>query len=60
MCNIDKVLEYYRFQSNKVKEYVNKHNNLTEYEIIQRGKKLEELEHKITALEIAKSEGLNN
>lgn len=59
MCNIEKVLEYYRFQSEKVKEYVNHNSNLTEDEIIQKGKKLEELEYKITALEIVKSEGPN-
>ncbi len=58
MDNIDKVLAYYRFQSDQILEFINQKNNLTEYEIIQKGKKLEELDLKITALEIAKIESL--
>lgn len=54
--HIDKVLEYYRFKNRKIINYINNSNNLTECEIIQKGKELEELEYKMTALEIALTE----
>ena len=53
---IDKVLEYYTFKSNKILNEINTSSTLTVDEIIEKGKKLKELEFKITALEVAKSE----
>lgn len=52
---IEKALEYYTFKSNQILEEVNTNKNLTVDQVIAKGKKLAELEFKITALEVAKS-----
>lgn len=51
---IDKALEYYRFQSNKIVNLVNNSADLSVEEIIEYGDELAILESKITALEVAK------
>ncbi len=51
---IDKALEYYKFQSNKIADLVNKSSNLSIEEMIEHGNELAVLESKITALEVAK------
>ena len=50
---ISNTIEYYSFQSDKIKEIINAKNALTVEEIIAYGERLSELEHKITALEAA-------
>ena len=51
---IEKAIEYYTFKSNELKEFVNSSNNLSIEKIIECGEELAILEHKITALEVAK------
>ena len=51
---IDKAIEYYTFKSNELLTYVNSNQNLTIDKIIECGEELAILEHKITALEVAK------
>lgn len=51
---IDKALEYYRFQSDKITKLVNSSKDLSTEEIIEYGDELAILENKITALEVAK------
>ena len=51
---IEKAIEYYFFKSNELKEFVNSNNNLSIEKIIECGEELAILEHKITALEVAK------
>jgi|TARA_B110001450_G_scaffold39940_1_gene35802 hypothetical protein len=54
MSKIEKAIEYYFFKSNELKEFVNSNNNLSIEKIIECGEELAILEHKITALEVAK------
>ncbi len=51
---IDKAIEYYTFKSNELLEFVNSNQHLTADKIIECGEELATLEHKITALEVAK------
>ncbi len=51
---IDKAIEYYTFKSNELLTFVNSNQNLTIDKIIECGEELAILEHKITALEVAK------
>ena len=51
---INKTIKYYSFKSKEIVDFVNKGKNLTADEIIKCGKELQTLEHKITALEVAK------
>jgi len=51
---IDKAIEYYTFKSNELLEFVNSNQQLTADKIIECGEELATLEHKITALEVAK------
>ena len=51
---IEKALEYYRFQRNKITKLVNTSEDLSTEEIIAYGDELAILENKITALEVAK------
>ena len=51
---ISETLNYYIFKSNEILNEVNSRKNLTVDEIIEKGKKLTELEFKIIALEAAK------
>jgi hypothetical protein len=51
---IEKALEYYRFQRNKITKLVNTSEDLSTEEIIEYGDELAILENKITALEVAK------
>ena len=51
---IDKTIEYYTFKSNELLTYINSNQNLTIDKIIECGEELAILEHKITALEVAK------
>ena len=51
---IDKAIKYYTFKSNELLAYVNSNQNLTIDKIIECGEELAILEHKITALEVAK------
>jgi len=51
---IDKAIEYYTFKSNELLEFVNSNQNLSIDKIIECGEELAVLEHKITALEVAK------
>ena len=51
---INKTIKYYSFKSKEIVDYINKSKDLTADEIIQSGKELQTLEHKITALEVAK------
>lgn len=50
---IEKALEYYRFQSEKIRKLVNSSTDLSIEEIIEYGDELAVLENKITALEVA-------
>ena len=52
--NIEKTIAYYTFKSNELLDFVNTNNNLSVNKIIECGEELAVLEHKITALEIAK------
>lgn len=54
MGEIEKAIEYYTFKSSALKEFVNSNNNLSIEKIIESGEELAILEHKITALEVAK------
>ncbi len=54
ISKIEKAIEYYFFKSNELKEFVNSNNNLSIEKIIECGEELAILEHKITALEVAK------
>jgi len=54
MSKIEKAIEYYTFKSNELKEFVNSNKNLSIEKIIECGEELAILEHKITALEVAK------
>ena len=51
---IDTAIEYYTFKSKELIIFVNSNNNLTVDKIIECGEELAILEHKITALEVAK------
>ena len=51
---IDTAIEYYTFKSKELITFVNSNNNLTVDKIIECGEELAILEHKITALEVAK------
>ncbi|MEN8964454.1 MAG: hypothetical protein ABF250_00510 [Polaribacter sp.] len=51
---IDKALEYYNFKSKEILNYINKNNNLTIDDILEKSNELSILEYKITALEVAK------
>ena len=51
---IDKALEYYNFKSKEILNYINKNNNLTIDDILEKSNELYILEYKITALEVAK------
>ena len=51
---IDKALEYYNFKSKEILNYINKNNNLTIDDILEKSNVLSILEYKITALEVAK------
>ncbi len=51
---IDKTIEYYTFKSNELLTYINSNQNLTIDKIIECGEELAILEHKMTALEVAK------
>jgi hypothetical protein len=52
--NIEKTIEYYTFKSKELLGFVNASNNLSVEKIIECGEELSILEHKITALEVAK------
>jgi hypothetical protein len=54
MSKIEKAIEYYVFKSDELKEFVNSNNNLSIEKMIECGEELAILEHKITALEVAK------
>jgi hypothetical protein len=51
---IDTTIDYYTFKSKELLEFVNSNKNLTVDQIIESGEELAILEHKITALEVAK------
>lgn len=51
---IEKAIEYYTFKSNELLAFVNANKNLSVEKIIECGEELSILEHKITALEVAK------
>ena len=51
---IETAIEYYSFKSKELLDFVNSNNNLTVDQIIESGQELAVLEHKITALEVAK------
>lgn len=52
--NVDRTLEYYFAKRKQIIDFVSENSNLSADRIIQCGKDLEELEYKITALQIAK------
>ena len=51
---IETAIEYYTFKRNEILQFVNTEKNLTVEKIIECGEELAILEHKITALEVAK------
>ncbi|WP_299062550.1 hypothetical protein [uncultured Polaribacter sp.] len=51
---VGKAIEYYTFKSNELLAFVNVNNDLSVDKIIECGEELAVLEHKITALEVAK------
>mgnify|MGYP000235818043 CR=1 FL=1 len=51
---IETTIEYYAFKSKELLDFVNSNKNLTVDKIIECGEELSILEHKITALEVAK------
>ena len=51
---IETTIEYYTFKSNELLAFVNANKNLSVEKIIECGEELSILEHKITALEVAK------
>ena len=51
---IETAIEYYTFKSRELLDFVNSNKNLTVDQVIESGEELAVLEHKITALEVAK------
>ncbi|WP_198342448.1 hypothetical protein [Polaribacter sp. SA4-12] len=51
---IETAIDYYTFKSKELLDFVNSNKNLTVDQIIESGEELAVLEHKITALEVAK------
>lgn len=51
---IEIAIDYYTFKSKELLDFVNSNKNLTVDQIIETGEELAVLEHKITALEVAK------
>lgn len=51
---IDTAIDYYMFKSKELLDFVNSNKNLTVDQVIESGEELAVLEHKITALEVAK------
>ena len=51
---IDKTIEYYEVKIKSILKIVNCNRNLTVEDVIRFGEELSVLEHKLTALEIAK------
>jgi hypothetical protein len=51
---IETAIDYYTFKSKQLLDFVNSNNNLNVDQIIESGEELAVLEHKITALEVAK------
>ncbi|WP_198342050.1 hypothetical protein [Polaribacter sp. SA4-10] len=51
---IETAIEYYTFKSKELLDFINSNKKLTVDQIIESGEELAVLEHKITALEVAK------
>jgi hypothetical protein len=51
---IETAIDYYAFKSKEILDFVNSNKDLTVDQVIESGEELAILEHKITALEVAK------
>lgn len=51
---IEIAIEYYNFKKKEIVDCINRANNLSVEQIIEKGEELSILEYKITALEVAK------
>lgn len=51
---IEKTIEYYNAKRNGIVNFMNSSNNLSVEQIIHNGEQLSILEHKLTALEVAR------
>lgn len=51
---IDKTIEYYSLQMDRIINFINTNKNLTAEQIIHNGELLAVLDYKLTALEVAK------
>lgn len=51
---IDKTIAYYNIKIDGIVNFINSNTNLSMEQIIQSGEELTVLEHKLTALEVAK------